>query len=155
MSKFKSIYSTVLNVIYFWLLKVTHVYLTVGVVVLFSYQAYCCSCDQQHLPQATLVTAEIKIVVCQQGCGTKVGFGRSTSSAFSVKPSGLLEERWSVKNIACASLSKSLVWWVDWLSGPALEVTPYFWQLMHLCWWRVSDITVGQPKHWLHTRPSR
>ena len=30
------------------------------------------------------------------------------------------------KNIACASLSKSPVGWVDWLSRPALEVTPYF-----------------------------
>ena len=30
------------------------------------------------------------------------------------------------KNIACASLSESPVGWVDWLSGPTLEVTPYF-----------------------------
>ena len=53
--------------------------------------------------------------------------------------------------------SPLLTWvnsWLHRLSEPALEVTPYLWQAWHPCQWRVSDITVGQPKHQLHTRPS-
>ena len=47
------------------------------------------TCDQQCLPEAILVTAGIKIVVCQQDCRMKVGFGRLACSTSFVKPSGL------------------------------------------------------------------
>ena len=49
------------------LLKVKCVYLTVGVVVLFGSKEYHLSCDQQHLPEAILVTAGLKIAVCAAG----------------------------------------------------------------------------------------
>ena len=71
------------------LLKVKRVYLTVGVVVLFDSKEYCLGCDQQHLPEANLVTAGIKIAVCQQECKMKVGFSRLACGASFVKPSSL------------------------------------------------------------------
>ena len=71
------------------LLKVKCLYLTVAVVVLFGSKEYCLSCDQQCLPEAILVTAGIKVAVCQQGCRMKVGFGRLVCSASFVEPSSL------------------------------------------------------------------
>ena len=90
------------------LLKVKCVYLTVGVVVLFSSKEYRLSCDQQHLPEAILVAAGIKVAVCQQGCRMKVGFGRLACST-SIKPFSLPVGRgvW-LRTIAFASLSESL-----------------------------------------------
>ena len=71
------------------LLKVKHVYLTVGVVVLFGSKEYCLSCDQQGLPEAILVAAGIKIAVCWQGSRMKVGFSGLACSASFIEPSGL------------------------------------------------------------------
>ena len=78
---------------YLCLLKVKHVYLTVGVVVLFGSKGYCLSCDQQHLPEAILVTVGIKIAVCWQDCRMKVGFSGLACSASFVELSGLPEGR--------------------------------------------------------------
>ena len=78
-----------------FLLKVKHVYLTVGVVVLFGSKEYHLSCDQQHLPEAILVAAGIKIAVCWQGYKMKVGFSGLACGASFVEPSSLPMERGS------------------------------------------------------------
>ena len=80
---------------YLCLLKVKCVYLTIGVFVLFGSKEYYLSCDQQHLPEAILVTAGMKVAVCWQGCRMKVGFARLACSASFVEPSSIPVERGS------------------------------------------------------------
>ena len=71
------------------LLKVKHVYLTVEVVVLFGSKEYHLNGDQQHLPEAILVAAGMKIAVCWQGFRMKVEFGGLACGTSFVKPPSL------------------------------------------------------------------